>query len=84
MGVYSKFVPATNTTTWIPVYPPDEAIPRLEEVFTSDSKRRRGMRHHIDIHLLLMKTASQDWLPFINHLDKKLIELVRCPVLRRS
>ncbi|KAI5851949.1 hypothetical protein BZA05DRAFT_398419 [Tricharina praecox] len=75
MGVYSKFVPATNTTTWIPVYPPDEAIPRLEEVFTSDSKRRRGMRHHIDIHLLLMKTASQDWLPFINHLDKKLIEL---------
>jgi len=79
MGFYSKTVPATNTNTYIPVYPPKECIQRLKEVFTSDSKRHRGKRHDLDIHLLFMRIASQNWLPFINALEKDFMEMVAYP-----
>jgi len=69
MGMYAKYQPAKKTTTWIPIQASNDFLHRLNDVFESDKKRIRGRRHDLDIHLLLMKTASQNWTPYINDLE---------------
>jgi hypothetical protein len=49
---------------------------RLNDVFEIDKKRIRGRRHDFDIHLLLMKTASQNWTPYINDLEIEFRDMV--------
>ncbi|KAF8253454.1 hypothetical protein K440DRAFT_657397 [Wilcoxina mikolae CBS 423.85] len=69
MGMYAKYQPAKKSTTWIPIQASDDFHHRLNDVFESDKKRIRGRRHDLDIHLLLMQTASQNWTPYINDLE---------------
>ncbi|KAI5851950.1 hypothetical protein BZA05DRAFT_48085 [Tricharina praecox] len=72
MGFYSKYVPATKTSTWISVLAPRECVPRLKDVFTSDPMHPRERRHDLDIHILFMQIATRSWLPYINALDDDL------------
>ncbi|KAF8545145.1 hypothetical protein BDD12DRAFT_813195 [Trichophaea hybrida] len=69
MGMYAKYHPAKNSTTWIPIQASEDFLRRLDDVFESDKKRIRGRRHDLDIHLLLMQTASKNWTPYINDLE---------------
>lgn len=79
MGFYSKYVPATKTSTWISVLAPRECVPRLKDVFTSDPMHPRERRHDLDIHILFMQIATRSWLPYINALDDDLRKMV-CPL----
>jgi len=80
MGLYSQYVPTTRMNTWISVFAPEECMERVQEVLalapeqTWDGTPKKC--HNLDIHLLFMRTASHNWLPYINHLDNEFADMV--------
>jgi len=82
MGIYAKYRPAKRCTTWVPIQASSDFMRRLNEVFEVDKKRIRSRRHDLDIHLLLMKTASQNWTPYINQLETEFKDMVSTEICR--
>lgn len=73
LGLSARFSPTDKSTNWLLFYPESTSgfSRRLEEVFKSDAKRKAPRRHDLEVHLLLMRTANQNWTPHLNDLDKE-------------
>ena len=79
MGMYAKHRPASKLTNWIILQASDDSMRRLDQVFERNKQNvpLMGLRHDMDIHLIMMKTASQNWTPRLNDLEVKLQDMVR-------
>jgi len=73
IGVYAKREPEESRTTWILIQPGvksfmDRVTKRLQKAGMADV-------HDLEIHLLFMKSASQNWTDHINDLEIEFREL---------
>ena len=86
MGMYAKHRPASKLTNWIVLQASNEFMHRLDQIFESDKQNdsHKGSRHDLDIHLVMMKTASQNWTPHLNDLETKLQVMVRLVSTRKE
>ncbi|CCX05409.1 Similar to hypothetical protein AOL_s00004g354 [Arthrobotrys oligospora ATCC 24927]; acc. no. EGX54321 [Pyronema omphalodes CBS 100304] len=75
MGMYSKHEYQTKNTTWIFLQASNDFQCRLNGLLGGSVDGKLNRIHDLDIHLLLMRTASQNWIPYINDLEAQIIKL---------
>ncbi|KAI5851948.1 hypothetical protein BZA05DRAFT_47845 [Tricharina praecox] len=67
IGVYAKREPKESRTTWVLIQPGRKSY--LDRVTKRLGKAGKAHAHDQEIHLLLMKSASQNWTEHIDALD---------------
>ncbi|KAI5813195.1 hypothetical protein BZA77DRAFT_127811 [Pyronema omphalodes] len=75
MGMYSKHEYQTNKTTWIFLQASNDFQRRLDRILEGSLYGKLNSIHDLDVHVLLMRTASQNWIPYINDLEAQIIKL---------
>jgi hypothetical protein len=70
IGLYSKYCPANETTTWILIQPAKGCfMDRVETVLQKLGPVDK--RHDLEVRLIFLKAAGQGWTPYINDLEKE-------------
>jgi len=75
-GIWSRYSPATNHTVSLLVNPPERFKSRLEGILRS-GKACDGRRHYMDIHIMQLSCAGENWTECINELEENIDGLVR-------
>jgi hypothetical protein len=83
MGIYSKYHYSNKSTTWIALQASEAYRRRLNTFFPQAVERNRYQDvHDLEVHLMMMNTASQNWIPYINELEEKVMRLVSLVMLK--
>jgi len=82
-GVWMKYYPSTKRSVWINVHPSEEFGERLKDLMKNDSAH--GIRRSdLDIHLLQLSCADENWETYINTLEQHIHTLVSIPAAFRT
>lgn len=83
--IYQKFEYSKKSSTWILVQPSEQVQSRIREVFRSRTTEDIGDSVHnpLDMHLVFLSAAAENWRWYYNSLEEKLVEMVR-NLLRHS
>jgi hypothetical protein len=72
IGLYSKYCPANDTTTWILIQPQQGCfMDRVEKVLQKLAKRH----DHEEVRLLFLKEAGHGWNTYMNELERDFRQL---------
>jgi hypothetical protein len=82
IGVYAKREPMESRSTWILIQPWAKSF--MDRVVKRLRKTRTAHVHDLEIHLLFMKAASQNWTEYLNDLDTEFRQLETKVFLWRS
>lgn len=77
--IYQKFEYSKKSSTWILVQPSGQVQSRIGEVFKSRTTEDIGDSVHnpLDLHLVFLSAAAENWRWYYNSLEDKLVEMVR-------
>ncbi|KAI5813197.1 hypothetical protein BZA77DRAFT_128037 [Pyronema omphalodes] len=76
MGIYSKYHYSNKTTTWIMLQASQAYRRHLNTFFPQILEMNQYQDvHALELHLMMMNTASQNWIPYINELEEKVMRL---------
>lgn len=83
--IYQKFERSKKSSTWILVQPSEKMQSRIREVFKARTMEDiEGSVHNpLDLHLVFLSAAAENWRWYYNSLENALVEMVRS-LLRHS
>ncbi|KAF8536494.1 hypothetical protein BDD12DRAFT_807728 [Trichophaea hybrida] len=73
MGIWSRYSPATNHAVWFLIHPPARFNARLKDMLKgSKLSERRGVKHYMDHHRLLLSCINENWTDYISELEERI------------
>lgn len=83
-GIYQKFEYLKKSSTWILVQPSEQVQRRVREVFKARTAENieNSVHNPLDIHLVFLSAAAENWRWYYNSLEEALVDRVRI-MLRR-
>lgn len=77
--VYQKFEYSKKSSTWILVQPSEKVQSRLPEVFKARTTEdiENSVHNPLDVHLVFLSAAAENWRWYYNSLEEKLADMVR-------
>jgi len=82
IGVYAKREPTESRSTWILIQPGAKSF--VDRVVKRLRKAGTAHMHDLEIHLVFMRAASQNWTEYLNDLDTEFRRLETKVFLWRS
>ncbi|KAF8252577.1 hypothetical protein K440DRAFT_657796 [Wilcoxina mikolae CBS 423.85] len=68
-GIWSRYSPTTNHTVSLLINPPERFKRRLEGML-GGGKACDGRRHYMDIHIMQLSCADENWAEYISELEE--------------
>ncbi|KAF8537237.1 hypothetical protein BDD12DRAFT_888172 [Trichophaea hybrida] len=68
-GIWSRYSPTTNHTVSLLINPPERFKRRLEGMLRG-GKACDGRRHYMDIHIMQLSCADENWAEYISELEE--------------
>lgn len=83
--IYQKFEYSKKSSTWILVQPSGQVQSRIQEVFKARTVEdiEKSVHNPLDLHLVFLSAAAENWRWYYNSLEEALVEMVR-NLLRHS